>query len=115
MFFDEDGICHVTNKIPYIIIFFLSLIAPEGYKIMISYSEDYIHEVEYKLWDNGVMKERIDNLTNVFRKKHVLKVPDKPDRYITTSMTNYRFENGTYSHFLINLCLDLYSIEHIIL
>lgn len=45
------------------------------------------------------MKERIDNLTNVFRKKHVLKVPDKPDRYITTSMTNYRFENGTYSHF----------------
>ena len=49
MFFDEDGICHVTNKIPYIIIFFLSLIAPEGYKIMISYSEDYIHEVEYKI------------------------------------------------------------------
>ena len=40
---------HVTNKIPYIIIFFLSLIAPEGYKIMISYSEDYIHEVEYKI------------------------------------------------------------------
>jgi len=32
MFFDDDGICHVTNKIPYIIIFFLSLIAPEGYK-----------------------------------------------------------------------------------
>ena len=58
------------------------------------------------------MKERIDNLTNVFRKKHVLKVPDKPDRYITTSMTNYRFENGTYSHFLINLSLDLYSIAY---
>ena len=34
--------------------------------------------------DNGVMKERIDNLTNVFKKKHMLKVPNKPDRYITS-------------------------------
>ena len=32
--FDDDNICRVSNKIPYIVILFLSFIAPEGYKII---------------------------------------------------------------------------------
>ena len=111
--FDDDNICRVSNKIPYIVILFLSFIAPEGYKIIICHSEDYIHEKEFKLNCNGYIQEKIDNLPNVFRQKHILKVPNKPDFSFTTSLRNYRSENSKYSYFLINKCLDLYCIEHI--
>ena len=110
--FDDNNICRVSNKIPYIVILFLSFIAPEGYKIIICHSEDYIHEKEFKLNCNGHIQEKIDNLPNVFRQKHILKVPNKPDFSFTTSLRNYRSENSKYSYFLINKCLDLYCIEH---
>ena len=42
--FGDDKICRVSNKIPYIVILFLSFIAPDGYKIIICHSKDYIHE-----------------------------------------------------------------------
>ena len=88
--FDDENICRVSNKIPYIVILFLSFIAPEGYKIIICHSKDYIHEKEFKLNCNGYIQEKIDNLPNVFRQKHILKVPNKPDVSFTTSLRNYR-------------------------
>lgn len=112
MFFDDEHICRVTNRVPYILILFLSLIAPDGYKIIICHSPDYIEEVEFKLNCNGIIREKIDNLPNVFRQKHILKVPNKPDVSFTTSLRKYRYENGKYSYFLINKCLDLFTIEH---
>ena len=111
--FDDDNICRVSNKIHYIVILFLSFIVSEGYKIIICHSEDYVHEKEFKLNCNGNIREKIDNLSNVFRQKHILKVPNKPDVSFTTSLRNYRAWNSKYSYFLINKCLDLYSIEHI--
>ena len=111
--FDEKGVCRVSNKMPYIVILFLSFIALDGYKIIICHSKDYIPDSEFKLLDNGNLIEKIDNLPNIFRKKHILRVPNKPDFSFTTSMRNYRNENSKYSYFLINLCQDLFAIEHI--
>ena len=34
----------------------------------------------------------MDNLSNVFRKKHILKSNDQSDKYFTTSLSNYRNE-----------------------
>ena len=76
MFFDEDGKCYVSNSVPYIVILFLSLIAPKGYKIFISTSMKYIDD-KSKLLKNGFIKESIDNLGNVFLCKHKLVTPEK--------------------------------------
>ena len=113
MFFDDDGCCTVSNKIPYIVILFLRLIAPDDYKIIICTPDDDLPDDGSYLVSNGNILENLDNLPNIFRKKHILKTPGKPDKLFTTSLNNYRKENGKYSYFLINLCMDLASIEHI--
>ena len=41
-----------------------------------------------------------------------MKSPEKPDKPFTTFLNHYRKENGKYSYFLINLCMDLASIEY---
>ena len=113
MFFDENGCCNVSNKIPYIVILFLRLIAPDDYKIIICTSNDDLSDDGSYLVNNGNIRENIDNLHNIFRKKHILKTPGKPDKSFTTSLHNYRGENSKYSYYLINLCMDLTSIEYI--
>ena len=64
-FFDENGECYVSNVIPYIVILFLSFIAPKGYKVIITTSEDLIDD-NVELCPNGIIKEKIDNLGNIF-------------------------------------------------
>ena len=44
IFFDDDGKCYVSNSIPYIVILFLSFIAPEGYKIFIVNSKQFLDD-----------------------------------------------------------------------
>ena len=100
-------------KCIYIVIIFLRLIAPIDYKIIICTSEDYLPNDGSYIVNNGNILEKIDNLPNIFRKKHIMKTPGKPDKSFTTSLNHYRKENGKYSYFLINLCMDLASIEYI--
>lgn len=112
MFFDDDGCCRITNNIPYFVVLFLRWIALDNYKIIISTSQDNLTDDDSYLVDNGNICENIDNLPNIYRKKHILKTPGNPDKPFTTSLNKYRKENGKYSHFLINLCMDLASIEY---
>lgn len=112
MFFGDGGYCRITNKIPYFVVLFLRSIAPDDYKIFISTSEDNLSDDDSYLVDNGNISENLDNLPNIYRKKHILKTPGKPDKSFTTSLNKYRKENGKYSYFLINLCMDLASIEY---
>ena len=56
-FFDENGECYVSNVIPYIVILFLSFIAPKGYKVIITTSEDLIDDDNLELCLNGFIKE----------------------------------------------------------
>ena len=64
-FFDENGECYVTNVIPYIVILFLSFIAPKGYNIIIKTSEDLIDD-NVEIYHYSIIKENIDNLGNIF-------------------------------------------------
>lgn len=112
MFFGEDGECHVSNSIPYFVILFLSLIAPEEYKIFISTSNEYMED-NSQLFKNGYIKEQIDNLDNVYIYKHKVKTSENECNYFTTSMSPYRGKNEKYSYFLRNLIMDLSSIEYL--
>lgn len=112
MFFGEDGECHVSNSIPYFVILFLSLIAPEEYKIFISTSKEYLED-NSQLFKNGYIKEQIDNLDNVYIYKHKVKTSENECNYFTTSMSPYRGKNEKYSYFLRNLIMDLSSIEYL--
>ena len=90
MFFDDDGICTVSNKLPYVVILFLRFIAPDDYKIIICTLKDDLPDDGSYLDSNGNIREKIDNLPNIFRKKHILKTPGKPDKSFTTSLNHYR-------------------------
>ena len=112
MFFDDGGCCYVGNELPYSAILFLRSIAPEDYEIIICTPEDDLPDDGSYLTNNGKIPEKMDNLHNVFRRKHILKSPGKPDKCFTTSLKNYRKENGKYSYFLTDLCMELASIEY---
>lgn len=71
MFFDADGCCTVSNKIPYIIILFLRLIAPDDYKIIICTPEDDLPNDGSYLVSNGNILENLDNLPKHFLEKSI--------------------------------------------
>ena len=106
MFFDENNECHVSNSVPYFVILFLSSIAPEGYKVIISTSKKLLDDNTQNLYKNGFIEEKVDNLKNVFKRKHKIKQEGKKDIYFTTSMVPYREKFGKYSYFLRDLVYE---------
>ena len=113
MFFDANKECNVSNSVPYFVILFLSMIAPEGYKVIISASSEFLDDNTKTLCKNGFIEEKIDNLKNIFIRKHKIKEDGKKDIYFTTSMVPYREKFGKYSYFLRDLVMNLATIEHI--
>ena len=98
--------CHVSNSVPYFVILFLSSIAPEGYKVIISTSKKLLDDNTQNLYKNGFIEEKVDNLKNVFKRKHKIKQEGKKDIYFTTSMVPYREKFGKYSYFLRDLVYE---------
>ena len=51
----------------------MSSIAPEGYKVIISTSKKLLDDNTQNLYKNGFIEEKVDNLKNVFKRKHKIK------------------------------------------
>ena len=89
------------------------MIAHKGYKVIISTSKKLLDDNTQNLYKNGFIEEKVDNLKNVFKRKHKIKQEGKKDIYFTTSMVPYREKFGKYSYFLRDLVMNLATIEHI--
>ena len=106
-----DGKCYVLTTEDMSEIYKLDSMACKDDKIIIINEIQEIELREKGFSHNGFQKIELDNLDHIYVQKYILKSPDGDIRE-TTELIEIRDENDKYSHFLRNLILEHYYINH---
>ena len=109
--FFHDGNCYVLTTEDMQEIYKLDNMAREDDKIIIINEIQEIELAEKSFSHNGLQKIKLDNLDHIYVQKYILRSPDG-NITKTTELIEIRDENTKYSHFLHNLILEHYYIDH---
>lgn len=109
--FFQDNKCYVSTTTDMPDIYYLDSIAEENDKIILinEIQDNELYDKSYNC--NGLFKIELDNLEHVYVQKYIFKSPEGNSTK-STDLLEIRDENCKYSHFLANLIVEHYYINH---